>query len=129
MCRPSWLRGVRVYAPGNARKTDATAGHAVVMVALRTPRLSRLGYDEELIALRLLTDRRDELSRLRVQTVNRLHRRLTELIHGAANKRDLSALQARRLVATLPWMPLCLSSRHAAARGGVFGCRICRRSG
>jgi transposase len=40
------------------------------MVAVRTPRLTELAYDEELVALRLLTDRRDELSHLRVQTVN-----------------------------------------------------------
>ncbi len=91
---------VRVFDTGNARKTDATDAHAVAMVALRTPRLTRLGYDEELIALRLLTDRRDELSRLRVQTVNRLHRLLTELIPGGANKRDLSSLQAKRLLTT-----------------------------
>jgi transposase len=91
---------VRVFDTGNARKTDATDAHAVAMVALRTPRLHELGYDEELIALRLLTDRRDELSRLRVQTVNRLQRLLTELIPGGA-KRDLSALQAKRLLATV----------------------------
>lgn len=59
---------VRVFDTGNARKTDAT--------------------DEELVALRLITDRRDELSHLRVQTVNRLHRLLTELIPGGA-KRNL----------------------------------------
>jgi len=53
---------VRVFDTGNARKTDATDAHAVAMVALRTPRLTELGYDEELVALRLLTDRRDELS-------------------------------------------------------------------
>jgi transposase len=92
---------VRVFDTGNARKTDATDAHAVAMVALRTPRLTALAYDEALIALRLLTDRRDELSHLRVQTVNRLHRLLTELIPGGANKRDLSALQAKRLLATV----------------------------
>jgi transposase len=92
---------VRVFDTGNARKTDATDAHAVAMVALRTPRLTQLTYDEELVALRLLTDRRDELSHLRVQTVNRLHRLLTELIPGGANKRDLTALQAKRLLATV----------------------------
>jgi transposase len=91
---------VRVFDTGNARKTDATDAHAVAMVALRTPRLTALAYDEELIALRLLTDRRDELSHLRVQTVNRLQRLLTELVPGGA-KRDLSALQAKRLLATV----------------------------
>src|SRR3954453_3526426 len=91
---------VRVFDTGNARKTDATDAHAVAMVALRTPRLNRLAYDEELVALRLLADRRDELAHLRVQTVNRLQRLLTELIPGGA-KRDLSALQAKRLLATV----------------------------
>ena len=50
--------------------------------------------------MRLLADRRDELSRRRVQTVNRLQRLLTELIPGGA-KRDLSAQQATRLLATV----------------------------
>ena len=91
---------VRVFDTGNARKTDATDAHAIAMVALRTPGLNRLDYEEDLVALRLLADRRDELSRLRVQTVNRLQRLLTELIPGGA-KRDLSALQAKRLLATV----------------------------
>jgi transposase len=91
---------VRVFDTRHARKTDATDAHAVAMVALRTSRLNELAYDEELVALRLLTDRRDELSQLRVQTVNRLHRLLAELIPGGA-KRDLSALQAKRLLATV----------------------------
>ena len=91
---------VRVFDTGNARKTDATDAHAIAMVALRTPRLRELSYDEELIALRLLTDRRDELAHRRVQTVNRLQRLLSELIPGGA-KRDLSALQAKRLLATV----------------------------
>ena len=91
---------VRIFDTGNARKTDATDAHAVAMVALRTPGLTTLAFDEELIALRLLTDRRDELSHLRVQTVNRLQRLLTELIPGGT-KRDLSARQAKRLLATV----------------------------
>ena len=86
---------VRVFDTGNARKSDATDAHAVAMVALRTPGLNKLGYDEELVALRLLADRRDELAHLRVQTVNRLQRLLSELILGGA-KRDLSALQVVR---------------------------------
>jgi transposase len=89
---------VRLFDTGNARKTDAVDAHAVAMVALRTARLRELTHDEELVALRLLTDRRDELAQLRVQTVNRLHRLLTELIPGDANKRDLSALQAKPLL-------------------------------
>jgi transposase len=91
---------VRVFDTGNARKTDATDAHAVAAVALRTPNLRVLSFDEELVALRLLVDRRDELSARRVQTVNRLHRLLTELIPGGAGK-DLTATKAKRLLATV----------------------------
>jgi transposase len=48
----------------------------------------------------MLTDRRDELAHLRVQTVNRLQRLLSELIPGQ-RKKDLSALQAKAMLATV----------------------------
>ena len=89
---------VRVFDTGNARKTDPVDAHAVAMAALRTPKLKVLTFDEELVALRLLADRRDELSALRVQTVNRLHRLFTELIPGGA-PRNLSATKAKKLLA------------------------------
>src|SRR3954449_3799437 len=91
---------VRVFDTGNARKTDATDAHAIAAVALRTPDLRVLVFDEELVALRLLVDRRDELSGRRVQTVTRLHRLLTELIPGGAGK-DLTATKAKKLLATV----------------------------
>jgi transposase len=85
------------------------------MVALRTPGLPRLSYEEDLVALRLLADRRDELSGLRVQTVNRLHRLLTEPIPGGA-KRDLSASRAKRLLATVkPRTLVSKTTRRMAA--------------
>src|SRR3954451_23556587 len=71
---------VRVLDTGQGRKTDATDAHSIATVALRTQGLRQLQPDERMVALRLLCDRRDELSRLRVQTVNRLHRLLAELI-------------------------------------------------
>jgi transposase len=89
---------VRVFDTGNARKTDPVDAHAVAMAALRAPTLKVLTFDEELVALRLLADRRDELSALRVQTVNRLHRLFAELIPGGA-PRDLSATKAKALLA------------------------------
>src|SRR5918993_597043 len=67
---------VRVFDTGQGRKTDATDAHSIALVALRTRGLRQLSVDGELVALRLLADRRDELSRLRAQTVNRLHRLL-----------------------------------------------------
>ena len=93
-CRP----GCGCSTPATRRKTDPVDAHAVAMAALRAPRLKVLTFDEELVALRLLADRRDELSALRVQTVNRLHRLFAELIPGGA-PRNLSATKAKALLA------------------------------
>ena len=87
-------------ADGRLRRVAASDAHAIAAVALRTPNLRVLGFEEELLALRLLSDRRDELSVRRVQTVNRLHRLLTELIAGGADK-NLSTTKAKRLLATI----------------------------
>jgi len=105
---------VRVFDTGQGRKTDATDAHAVVMVALRTPGLRRLTVDEDLAVLRLLTDRRDELSRTRAQTLNRLHRLLAELIPGGAPA-HLSTLQAKNLLASVRPRDLAGRTRRALA--------------
>jgi transposase len=90
----------RALDTGHNRKTDALDAHSIAMVAVNTPRLRVVARDGELEALRMLTDRRDELARQRVQTVNRLQRLLSELIPGQ-RKRDLSALQAKALLASV----------------------------
>ena len=76
----------RLFDTGHHRKTDAHDAPAVAVVAVRTPGLRALSYEAELEALRLLLDRREELTRARVQAVNRLHRLLAELIPGQAKK-------------------------------------------
>jgi transposase len=69
---------VRVLDTGHGRKTDATDAHAVVMAALRDQnQLRELSLAEDLVVLRLLADRRDELSRSRAQGLNRLNRLMT----------------------------------------------------
>ena len=73
---------VRLFDTGHNRKTDARDAHSIAVVAVRTPGLRVVARDGELEALRILTDRRDELARSRVQTVNRLQRLLSELIPG-----------------------------------------------
>lgn len=90
----------RLFDTGHNRKTDALDAHSIAMVAVRTPTLRRLSADSGLEALRLLADRRDELAHLRIQVVNRLQRLLSELVPGKA-KRDLSALQAKKILATV----------------------------
>src|SRR5215218_8342609 len=79
---------VRLFDTGHNRKTDARDAHSIAVVAVRTK------------DLRVLCDRREELTRLRVQTVNRLQRLLAELVPGQA-KKDLTALQAKAILATV----------------------------
>jgi transposase len=86
----------RLFDTGHNRKTDAHDAHAVAVVAVRTEGLRVLSYDEELEALRMLADRREELTRTRVQTINRVQRLLSELTPGKA-KKDITALQAKAI--------------------------------
>jgi len=50
--------------------------------------------------LRMLTDRREALTRRRVQTVNRLQALLAELLPGQA-KKDITPLQAKVMLASV----------------------------
>ena len=86
---------VRLFDTGHNRKTDAHDAHAVAAVAVRTTGLRVLAYDDELEALRMLADRREELTRQRIQTVNRLQRLLSELTPGKA-KKDITTRRPRR---------------------------------
>jgi transposase len=99
----------RLFDTGHNRKTDAHDAHAVAVVAVRTQGLQVLSYDVELEALRMLADRREELTRQRIQTANRLQRLLAELTPGKA-KKDITALQAKAILrpcglATWPGRP------------------------
>jgi transposase len=59
-----------------------------------------LSYDAELEVLRMLVDRRDELSKAKVQAVNRLHRLLAELVPGQ-RKKNITTGQAKAIPATV----------------------------
>ena len=67
--------------------------------------------DGELEALRMLADRREELTRRRVQTVNRLQALLAELLPGQA-KRDITTGQAKAMLA---WSARATSPARPAA--------------
>jgi transposase len=86
---------VRLLDTGHNRKTDAHDAHSIAIVAVRTTTLRVLRPDGELEALRMLCDRREELSRLRVQTVNRLQRLLAELVPKAAATTDANKPPAK----------------------------------
>jgi transposase len=91
---------VRLFDPGHNRKTDALDAHSIAMVAVRTRGLRVLRVDGELEALRILADRREALTRRRVQTVDRLQALLAELLPGQAQK-DITALQAKAMLASV----------------------------
>ena len=105
---------VRLFDTGHNRKTDAHDAHAVAVVAVRTEGLRVLFYDVELEALRMLADRRAELTRARIQTVNRLHRLLAELTPGRT-KKDITTGQARAILSSVRPRDLAGKTRRRLA--------------
>jgi hypothetical protein len=75
---------VRLLETGHGRKTDHIDARAVAIVAARRDDLAPVAADDHIRVLRLLADRRDELTRERRRTINRLHRHLRDLIPGGA---------------------------------------------
>ena len=104
----------RLFDTGHNRKTDAHDAHAVAAVAVRTRGLRVLSYDVELETLRMLADRREELTRARIQTVNRLHRLLSELTPGHA-KKDITTGQAKAILASVRPRDLAGKTRRRLA--------------
>jgi transposase len=88
---------VRLFDTGHNRKTDALDAHSIAIVAVRTSGLRVLKVDGELEALRMLADRREALTRRRVQTIDRLQALLAELLPGQA-KKDITPLQAKAML-------------------------------
>jgi transposase len=89
---------VRVFASGQARKSDPVDAYCVAVAALRTVGLRQVTVDDVTVALRLLVDRRDKVARARTDIVNRLHALLLDLVAGGAKQR-LTAAQARLMLA------------------------------
>jgi transposase len=89
---------MRVYATGQGRKTDDTDAHSIALVGVRMAGLRQVVNDETLEVLRLLVDRRRRIGEDHTRMVCQLYQILLELIPGGA-KRDLSAAQARKLLA------------------------------
>ena len=89
---------VRLFDTGHNRKTDALDAHSIAIVAVRTQTLRVLKIDGDLETMRMLTERREALTRRRVQTVNRLQALLAELTPGQA-KSDITPLQAKVILA------------------------------
>jgi transposase len=105
----------RVFDTGQGRKTDATDAHAIVLVALRDKSLRELRVDPDLQVLRMLCDRRDELSRAHAQGLNRLHRLFLELLPGGAPVKQSVDRYARLLATIRPRDQVGKTRRRMAA--------------
>jgi transposase len=90
----------RLLHTGHGRKTDRIDARSVATVALHRPDLRHVGPDDHTAILRLLSSRRDELNQERRRAINRLHRRLRDLIPGGA-PRELDAATAAQLLSRL----------------------------
>ncbi len=91
---------VRVYSRGHGRKTDKDDAVSVGLAALDGTGVTPVTRDDALVSLRLLCDRREELTAQRTQAVCRLHRLLAELTPGGM-RRELSANKAQALLARI----------------------------
>lgn len=75
---------IRELDIGHGRKTDRIDARSVALVAAQRTNLPRVSADAHSRVLRLLADRRDELTRERRRSINRLHRHLRDLIPDGA---------------------------------------------
>jgi transposase len=105
----------RVFGRGHGRKSDGIDARSVAVVGQHRQDLSRVAPDDHCAVLRLLSDRRDELTSERRRAVNRLHRLLRDLHPGGA-PRQLSAERASRLLTTIKPAGAVDIERKAMAR-------------
>ena len=91
---------VRVYSRGHGRKTDKRRRGLGRPGGPGWHRRAPVAGDDALVSLRLLCDRREELTAQRTQAVCRLHRLLAELTPGGM-RRELSANKAQALLALI----------------------------
>jgi transposase len=90
----------RLLHTGHGRKTDLLDAVSVGTVAMHNRALRQVASEDHVTVLRLLSDRRDELTQERRRTVNRLHRLIRDLRPGGAPT-DLAAEHATKLLATI----------------------------
>jgi hypothetical protein len=88
---------VRVLSSGNSRKNDELDALATALAASRNERLASVDPEAASEALRLLSERREDLVAERTRALNRLHALLRDLLPGGV-ARTLSADRAARIL-------------------------------
>ena len=94
---PKLSARVRVLSSGNARKNDGLDALATALAASRNERLAPVDLEAASEALRLLSERREDLVAERTRALNRLHALLRDLLPGGVTGK-LSADRATRIL-------------------------------
>jgi transposase len=94
---PKLSARVRVLSTGNARKNDGLDALATALAASRNGRLAVVDPEAASEALRLLSERREDLVAERTRALNRLHGLMRDLLPGGV-ARTLSADRAARIL-------------------------------
>jgi transposase len=94
---PKLSARVRVLSSGNARKNDGLDALATALAASRNGRLAAVDPEAASEAMRLLSERREDLVAERTRALNRLHALLRDLLPGGV-ARTLSADRAARIL-------------------------------
>ena len=94
---PKLSARVRVLSSGNARKNDGLDALATALAASRNERLAPVDPESASEALRLLSERREDLVAERTGALNRLHALLRDLLPGGVTGK-LSADRAARIL-------------------------------
>src|SRR5829696_2445665 len=97
---PKLSARVRVLSTGNARKNDRVDAVATALAASRNERLAAVDPEAASEALRLLSERREDLVAERTRALNRLHTLLRDLLPGGV-ARTLSAERAARILRSI----------------------------
>ena len=94
---PKLSARVRVLSSGNARKNDGVDALATALAASPNECLAAVDPEAASEALRLLSERREDLVAERTRALNRLHALLRDLVPGGV-ARTLSANRAARIL-------------------------------
>ena len=97
---PKLSAKVRVLSTGNARKNDGLDALATALAASRNERLAAVDPEAASEALRLLSERREDLVAERTGALNRLHGFLRDLVPGGVAGK-LSADRAARILRSI----------------------------
>ena len=109
---------VRMLSTGHGRKNDDADAVSVGIAALSASGLRPAAVEDAIITLRALVEHRDDIVRIRTQTVNRLHVLLTGLLPVGAS----AARRRHRRAAAEHRAP----PRERAGHPSAAGCRAHR---